>query len=95
VTQRETDAAMTALLRAAAAAPRDPFGRFTVSRQGTTVHVVNHRVEPRAWRLALGEGVIQPVVSEGPSLHVFRDAMMPVFVLHRAVLRGVGATSHS
>jgi histone H3/H4 len=86
ITRFEGDMAMLGMLRAAAVGTRDEFGRFGVSRDGSSLRVAGVRADPAAWQRALDSGAIRAARGGGLDLYTFSEAMLPQLVLHRAVL---------
>ncbi|GAA0598894.1 hypothetical protein GCM10009416_41340 [Craurococcus roseus] len=82
----ERDAAALGVLRAAALGPQDEFGRFRVDICGSFLRVAGAQVDPAAWRRVIASGAIRAVRGGEPDLYTFGEAMMPHFVLQRAVL---------
>lgn len=85
-TEGERDAAALAVLRAAASAPRDGFGRVRVLRDGASMLVGGMRADQATWKRLVARGALRPQPGADPGLHGFGHAMLAPFVLHRAVL---------
>ena len=85
-TRLERDAAVLRVLRAAAAGPQDELGRFRVNSNGPFLEVAGLQVDPALWQRVVTTGVIRAVHGSEPDLYTFSEAMMPHFVLQRAVL---------
>jgi hypothetical protein len=82
------DAAAVALLRATATGVQDEFGHFRVVADPTApggLRVAGAPAELGPWRRLLEAGAIRACVGAGPDVFTFDEAMLPHYVLLRAV----------